>query len=263
MKASIAILSFGFISQSGWGGTEKKFHKQTPPLDWKNFSQTPYPRFGRLDLLSKYALIAAELASPEKFLTAEPREKIAVCLGTDLGCLDVDCDFHDTAKLNSPSPKLFSYTLPSIGIGEISIRYKITGPCFCVMSGAESGIQALWQSYRLIGSGAAEQCLCIGASAFEPENESGNRRGSFQKTFGERLDQRYGFAFTLGRANAKQKIILEKNNSVQNKITQTLPMFQSLCELFQNPSEAKNLEISAPAVLSSSQSLFARRVENE
>ncbi len=89
----------------------------------KNIS---YPKFHKMDLLSKGALIAMEelLGKP-----CEEDDKTAFVFYNSSASLSSDNEYYKTIDRNSffPSPALFVYTLPSIAIGEICIRYKCYG----------------------------------------------------------------------------------------------------------------------------------------
>ena len=88
-----------------------------------------YPKFYKMDNLSKLAFIASEylLLSYNK---EEKNDKVAIVLSNSASSMDTDIEYFKTIKdINNyyPSPALFVYTLPNIMIGEICIRNKFQG----------------------------------------------------------------------------------------------------------------------------------------
>ena len=81
-----------------------------------------YPKFYKMDTLSRLGFIAAEI-----LLKIEPVE--AVILGNHNASIKNDRDYLKTITDGNyyPSPALFVYTLPNIVTGEIAIRHHIQG----------------------------------------------------------------------------------------------------------------------------------------
>ena len=93
---------------------------------YKSF-ETNYPKFFKMDALSKLAFLAADVLLKNKRLDQE-KNNIAIVFSNKASSLDTDRR-HQKA-INSkedyyPSPAVFAYTLPNICIGEISIKYKL------------------------------------------------------------------------------------------------------------------------------------------
>src|ERR1700722_3309166 len=83
-----------------------------------------YPKFYKMDQLSKLGWLAAELLLSDGFDKADYRpEDIAIVLSNANASLDTDYKYFATVS-GIPSPALFVYTLPNIVIGEICIRHK-------------------------------------------------------------------------------------------------------------------------------------------
>jgi len=84
-----------------------------------------YSKFFKMDLLSKIAFLSAEIIF-ENIKTEG--KNIAIILSNNASSLDTDRK-HQSAiedpKNYYPSPAIFVYTLPNIGIGEISIRHQL------------------------------------------------------------------------------------------------------------------------------------------
>ena len=90
-----------------------------------------YPKFFKMDTLSKLGLVASELLlQDENCRRFEPREDRAVVLFNKNASLQADTNYQATiqdAEQFFPSPAAFVYTLPNIVTGEIAIRNKFFG----------------------------------------------------------------------------------------------------------------------------------------
>jgi hypothetical protein len=98
------------------------FSKQT----YRNFD-IQYPKFFKMDALSKLAFLGAELLlSP--ITSSEQENNIALVLANKSSCLDTDVKYQESISDKEnyfPSPAVFVYTLPNICLGEISIRHQL------------------------------------------------------------------------------------------------------------------------------------------
>ena len=86
-----------------------------------------YPKFYKMDRLSKLGFLASEMLLKDTLLF--PRyssDQVALVLSNASSSLDTDIRFDESMK-TIPSPALFVYTLPNIVAGEICIRQGITG----------------------------------------------------------------------------------------------------------------------------------------
>ena len=86
-----------------------------------------YPKFYKMDCLSKLAFLAAEIllgGHPEVIAGNGP----AVVFANRSSSLDTDVVFQQSIadpENHFPSPAVFVYTLPNICVGEISIRHQL------------------------------------------------------------------------------------------------------------------------------------------
>ena len=64
------------------------------------------------------------------------------------------------------SSLFFPYTAPSAVPGEVTIQFGITGPYLSLLSGANAGIEALWQAAMLLTSGQCDRALVLGVETF-------------------------------------------------------------------------------------------------
>jgi len=90
--------------------------------------ETDYPKFFKMDNLSKLAFLAADVLLKGITSKSDKEENIAVVLSNKASSLDTDRRHQESiTDLNNyfPSPAVFVYTLPNICIGEISIKHKL------------------------------------------------------------------------------------------------------------------------------------------
>lgn len=90
-----------------------------------------YPKFHKMDNLSKLGLIATEAALKQTdFFKRNSSETLAIIMANRSSSLDTDRLHQNSIRDKNhylPSPATFVYTLPNIVIGEIAIKHKITG----------------------------------------------------------------------------------------------------------------------------------------
>ncbi|MDX6181039.1 3-oxoacyl-ACP synthase [Flavobacterium sp. Fl-77] len=93
---------------------------------YRNFD-IQYPKFFKMDALSKLAFLGAELLlSP--ITSSEKENNIALILANNSSSLDTDVKYQESISDKEnyfPSPAVFVYTLPNICLGEISIRHQL------------------------------------------------------------------------------------------------------------------------------------------
>ena len=89
-----------------------------------------YPKFFKMDNLSKLGFLASELIFKEEDSRFVDREDLAIICFNRSSSLESDTSYQTTIQSNEnyfPSPAVFVYTLPNIVIGEIAIRNKLHG----------------------------------------------------------------------------------------------------------------------------------------
>ena len=94
------------------------------------FLDIKYPKFYKMDILSKYGFLASEiLISNSKTLKYYKDDEVALLFANSNSSTLTDLKYQNTIseKQVSPSPALFVYTLPNILLGEIAIRNKWYG----------------------------------------------------------------------------------------------------------------------------------------
>ncbi len=86
-----------------------------------------YPKFYKMDNLSKLGFLASEILLNGNFQRADyAADAIGIVFANANASLDADLSYWQSVK-NIPSPALFVYTLPNIVIGEICIRNGFKG----------------------------------------------------------------------------------------------------------------------------------------
>ncbi len=124
--------------------------------------QCNYPKFFKMDLISKWVWLGAEVLLKQAagvVYDGIDKTKIAIVLQTNHGCLDVDKKYSETLA-TIPSPALFVYTLPNIMLGEICIRHGFKGEQACVVSdGFDAKEMEFWVN-DLLNNRGMEACLC-------------------------------------------------------------------------------------------------------
>ena len=89
-----------------------------------------YPKFFKMDNLSKLGFLASELIFQNDDLRFVDRDDLAIICFNRSSSLESDTLYQTTIQSNDnyfPSPAAFVYTLPNIVIGEIAIRNKLHG----------------------------------------------------------------------------------------------------------------------------------------
>lgn len=93
--------------------------------------QLNYPKFYKMDNLSRLAFVASELLIKNNPLTQNYlSQDIAIVIANSASSLEIDTEHQRTISDKNnyfPSPSVFVYTLPNILIGEIAIRNSIKG----------------------------------------------------------------------------------------------------------------------------------------
>ncbi len=100
--------------------------------------QLSYPKFYKMDALSKLGFLTAELLLKDRDLKRYPAENVGIVLCNAAASLDTDMAHQETIRDRSayfPSPSVFVYTLPNIVTGEICIRHGIKGENLFLISG--------------------------------------------------------------------------------------------------------------------------------
>jgi len=117
-----------------------------------------YPKFHKMDPLSKLGWLATEVLLKDNPLQAAP-EKVGLVLANRSASLDTDLRYFDTVK-DIASPALFVYTLPNIVMGEISIRHGFKGENAFFTADAFDPAFMAGYIQQLYAEEAISACIC-------------------------------------------------------------------------------------------------------
>ena len=94
------------------------------------FSKVSYPKFYKMDEISKLGFLATELLLKNNILAGFRDDEVGLIFSNSQSTLATDRNFQksiDDYENFYPSPSVFVYTLPNIMLGEISIRHQLKG----------------------------------------------------------------------------------------------------------------------------------------
>jgi len=107
-----------------------------------------YPKFFKMDILSKFAILAAE-----KLLEGKNNTQTALLFSNATTSLDFDIRHQKSIadkEAYYPSPAVFVYTLPNICIGEVSIKHQLlTESAFFVADQYDTKTMYTYTNYLL------------------------------------------------------------------------------------------------------------------
>lgn len=125
-------------------------------------SELNYPKFFKMDSLSKLTFVASELLLKD-VINTEEENNIALLFANRSSSLDTDLKYQESIQDYEnyfPSPAVFVYTLPNICIGEVSIKNNLKSEnSFFIF---DSFSETFFKTYaeQLILSKKAEKVLC-------------------------------------------------------------------------------------------------------
>lgn len=124
-----------------------------------------YPKFYKMDVLSKMAFIGTEILLPFFPKDADLENGLQLIFANSSASLNTDNLFVESyEQLKTPSPSLFVYTLPNIVTGELCIRHKWYGEnCFFVEETFNPLHFSEWSQIAL--NKGNNSCLCAWVEA--------------------------------------------------------------------------------------------------
>jgi len=122
--------------------------------------QLNYPKFYKMDNLSKLGWLTAEVLLKDSFQKDNYQpEDTGVILANANSSLDDDLKYFESIK-DVASPSLFVYTLPNIVIGEICIRNHFKGEqAFYIQDAFDTDFIAQQVNY-LLDKNILQACIC-------------------------------------------------------------------------------------------------------
>jgi hypothetical protein len=125
----------------------------------------PYPKFFKMDNLSKLAFLSTEILLKDMVIPSfYPSEKIGMILFNASSSLETDEKHQESISDRRnyfPSPSVFVYTLPNIMTGEIAIRHKIKGEN-AVFIAEKPDARAIFQLVSELFSNSRVSCCITG-----------------------------------------------------------------------------------------------------
>ena len=91
------------------------------------------------------------------------KRNIGIITSTEYGCLNTDFDYFDTVLPDAgigASPGLFSYTLPSSFMGDVAIRFGLTGSSFVIHEKSAWALTCLKLALNAIACGDTDKMVC-------------------------------------------------------------------------------------------------------
>ena len=139
-------------------------------LDFSSFIKSAYkkfdvdyPKFFKMDNLSKLAFMGAEVLLANENLDYKIDNNIALVFANRASSLDTDRK-HEASIQNEesyyPSPAVFVYTLPNICLGEISIKHKLYSENSFFIFDRFNAAHLFHYSCSLLNMDKAEKVLC-------------------------------------------------------------------------------------------------------
>lgn len=122
-----------------------------------------YPKFFKMDPLSKLAFIGAEVILEGKNKDSSLNQDIAILFSNRASSLDTDRGYQESISNKEnyyPSPSVFVYTLPNICIGEICIKHKLLSENSFFIFESFNAEHLLVNAHSLLASEKAEKVLC-------------------------------------------------------------------------------------------------------
>ena len=124
---------------------------------------TKYPKFFKMDSLSKLAFLAGDIMLNSERLSTEEEHNIALVFSNKASSLDTDRKHQESIQHKEnyyPSPAVFVYTLPNICIGEISIKHKLYSEnSFFIFDGFNAAHLEVYAT-SLLADEKADKVLC-------------------------------------------------------------------------------------------------------
>lgn len=169
MSPEYHISTFVSIKKNAIFLNGEEWFSVSPEMTFSAFSKNAYkhlgmeyPKFYKMDNLSKLGILAAETLFKNRNFTPE-KEEIALILSNKSSSLDTDVK-HQESIANAdeyfPSPAVFVYTLANICLGEISIKYNLqTENAFFVFDQMNAEFLSIYTN-QLMHSGKAQKALC-------------------------------------------------------------------------------------------------------
>jgi hypothetical protein len=148
------------------------------PTSFSDFSKKAYqhfeiiyPKFFKMDNLSKLAFLGAELLLKDEIDNSK-ENNIALVFANKSSSLDTDMKYQNSisdAANYFPSPAVFVYTLPNICLGEISIKHQLKSENSFFIFDAFNPAFMMNYANVLLDSKKADKVLCGWVEYYDEE----------------------------------------------------------------------------------------------
>jgi len=132
-----------------------------------------YPKFFKMDALSKLAIISTGVLLKNQELTHHyAAQEIGIILQNSSSSLETDEKHQESINdlMNYfPSPSIFVYTLPNIMIGEMAIKHKIQGENMVLISKIPDARQIVELVKELFLQNRVKCCIAGWVEAYHGE----------------------------------------------------------------------------------------------
>lgn len=159
------ITSYCQINENLCSANGEILLKNVEEISWArslyNHVELDYPKFHKMDLMSKIGVIGVELLkSKNEKITAYNDDEVALVFANKNSSANTDMKFQQSYQgKGAPSPSLFVYTLPNILIGEIAIKNKWYGEN--IFAVGEQFEPEFFENYcNILIPNKAQACLC-------------------------------------------------------------------------------------------------------
>ncbi|HEY0246572.1 MAG TPA: beta-ketoacyl-[acyl-carrier-protein] synthase family protein [Mucilaginibacter sp.] len=131
-----------------------------------------YPRFYKMDNLSKLAWLTSEILLKDDFQKEKYQpEDVGLILSNANASLDSDQKYLKSVA-DIPSPALFVYTLPNIMIGEICIRNNFKGEDAFFVTEHFDAVFIKQYASSLLNNNVMQACICGWVDVIDEEYKS-------------------------------------------------------------------------------------------
>ncbi len=133
-----------------------------------------YPKFFKMDKLSKLAFLSAELIL-RKTIKDEMNKNIALVFANQSASLDTDVNYQKTIDDRNdyfPSPAVFVYTLPNICVGEICIKHQLQSENIFFVTEKFNSELMFNYAESILNQGKADRVLCSWVELYNEDYQS-------------------------------------------------------------------------------------------
>ncbi len=158
----IGWLTAGGLGRSRAGDLFAAGPGPLPRVSRRELFDEPDPRFGRLDPFCRTGLAAAVMALRDAGSPPVVTGRIGAVVSTAFGTSATDHDYLATTIPDGgaqASPNLFAYTLPNVLLGEVAIRFRLTGPTYVVSGSRPGHLDTLRETLSILEAGEADGML--------------------------------------------------------------------------------------------------------